>query len=157
MQWGRSIIVALGSKTINKLLDGTHCTGEGAKMHMKSILVAASVAAFLPLAACNNGPETIGDEKHDPQAAELAKAAPVELPPAIQATRTYRCKDNSLFYADFYTNNTVHVRKERTGTPTTLTAPAAGQPYTAEGYSLSGNGTSVTYSAPGQGSQSCKA
>ena len=28
----------------------------------------------------------------------------------IQASRTYRCKDNSLLYVDFYTNNTVQVR-----------------------------------------------
>lgn len=123
----------------------------------KKVLAAASIAAILSLAACNNEPETISANRNDPQAADLAQAAPVELPPSIQTSRTYRCKDSSLLYADFYTNNTVQVRTERTGAPTTLTAVEAGKPYTADGYSLSGNGTNVTYSAPGKGSQSCKA
>lgn len=121
------------------------------------ILAAASVAAFLSLAACNNEPEMISSNAADPQAEELAKAAPVELPPSIQASRTYRCKDNSLFYADFYTNNTAQVSSERSGPKTQLTAPAAGEAYVAEGYSLSGNGTDVSYTAPGKGTQSCKA
>lgn len=113
--------------------------------------------AFLSLCACSPETEVIPANANDPQAEDLAKAAPVELPPAIQVTRTYRCKDNSLFYADFYTNNTAQVSTERAGPATTLTATAAGQPYVAEGYSLSGSGTQVTYSAPGKGSQSCKA
>lgn len=123
----------------------------------KKVFAAASIAAIMSLAACNNEPETISANRNDPQAAELAKAAPVELPPSIQTSRTYRCKDNSLFYADFYTNNTAQVRTERTGTPTTLTAAEAGKAYTADGYSLSSNGTSVSYTAPGKGTQNCKA
>ena len=123
----------------------------------KKVLAAASIAAILSLAACNNEPETISANGYDPQAEDLAKAAPVELPPSIQTSRTYRCKDNSLFYADFYTNNTAQVRIERTSAPTTLTAAEAGKPYTADGYSLSGNGESVSYTAPGKGTQNCKA
>lgn len=117
---------------------------------------AASVAALLSLSACNE-PETITAENNDPQAVELANAAPVELPPSIVASRTYRCKDNSLLYAEFLSNNTARVRAEQGGTPTTLTAAEANAPYTAEGYSLSANAAQVTYSAPGKGSQSCKA
>jgi hypothetical protein len=120
-------------------------------------LSAASVAAILSLAACNSQPETIPAGGTDPQAAELAKAAPVEAPPMIQASRTYRCKDNSLVYIDFYTNNTAQVRSEKGGTPTTLTAAQPGGEYTAEGYTLSGNAPTVTLAAPGKGSQSCKA
>lgn len=123
----------------------------------KNVLAAASIAAILSLAACNNEPEVISANGNDPQAAELAKAAPVELPPSIQTSRTYRCKDSSLLYADFYTNNTAQVRAERTGTPTTLAAAEAGKPYSADGYSLSGNGESVSYTAPGKGTQTCKA
>ena len=120
-------------------------------------LAAAPLAALLALAGCNQEPEVVSANGADPQAEELAKAAPVALPPAIQATRTFRCKDNSLFYADYYTDNTVNVRTEKTGMPTKLTAPEAGQPYVAEGYSLSANATTVTYTAPGKGTQSCKA
>ena len=75
----------------------------------------------------------------------------------IQANRTYRCKDNSLLYADFYTNQTVNVRAQKDGPSTTLTAAAEGQPYTAEGYSLSANAAQINYTAPGKGAQSCKA
>ena len=32
---------------------------------------------------------------------ELANAAPVELPPAIAASKTYRCKDNSVVRIDW--------------------------------------------------------
>ncbi|HEV2746224.1 MAG TPA: hypothetical protein VGW34_02875 [Allosphingosinicella sp.] len=133
-------------------------------MHSFRIIAAASFAAFLSLAACNSEPETIKSGPADAQADDLAKAAPVEAPPMIQASRTYRCKDNSLVYIDFYTNNTAQVRTEKGGAPTILTAgqPAAegaepSSAYTAEGYSLSGNTPQVTLSMPGKGSQSCKA
>jgi hypothetical protein len=127
-------------------------------MHNKTPLFAAACAAVLSLSACNSEPETIvAGGPQDPQAEALNNAAPVELPPAISASRTYRCKDNSLLYAEFLTNNTARVRKEQGGEPTVLTAPAEGQAYTAEGYSLSANSETVTYAAPGKPSQSCKA
>jgi uncharacterized protein (DUF2345 family) len=122
----------------------------------KTIFAAASVAAFLSLAACSNEPEIV-DTNPDPQAAELAKAAPVEAPPMIQASRTYRCKDNSLVYIDFYTNNTAQYRTEKGGQATILTAAEAGQPYAAEGYSVSANNAQITLTAPGKGTLSCKA
>lgn len=118
---------------------------------------AAPLAAALALAACNSEPETVTSELPDPQAEALKNAAPVELPPAIQAARTYRCKDNSLVYIDFYTNNTARVRKERGGESTTLTAVAGNPPYVAEGYSVSANADQIDYTAPGAGTQSCKA
>jgi len=118
-------------------------------------LAAAPLAALLALAACEN--ETI-DGNVDPQAnATNTAATPVEAPPMIQANRTYRCKDNSLLYAEFYTNDTVQVRAKKDEPGTVLTAAAAGQPYTAEGYSLSANSEQISYTAPGKGSQSCKA
>ena len=122
----------------------------------KTAFTAAALAASLSLASCSNEPEVV-DTNPDPQAAELAKAGPVEPPPMIQASRTYRCKDNSLVYIDFYTNNTARYRTEKGTQGTTLTAAEAGQPYTAEGYSVSGNAEQVTITAPGKGSQSCKA
>ena len=121
-----------------------------------TFFAAASVAALLSLAACKNQPEVV-DTNPDPMKDELAKAAPIEAPPMIQASRTYRCKDNSLVYVDFYTNNTAQLRTEKGGPATALTAAEAGQPYTAEGYSVSGNEAQVTITAPGKGSQSCKA
>jgi hypothetical protein len=120
-------------------------------------LAAAPLAALFALAACEN--PTIDPNKEDQANAAAAanSAASVEAPPMIQASRTYRCKDNSLLYADFYTNDTVTVRAKKDGPGTTLTAPAAGQPYVADGYSLSANAAQISYTAPGKGAQSCKA
>ena len=125
--------------------------------HTSRFFAAASAAALLSLSACNNEPEVI-DPNPDPQADVLANAAPVELPPAIAASRTCRCKDNSLVYVDFYTDNTANVRLDsRQSAPTKLTSAGEGQPYTAEGYSLSANAASVSFTAPGKGTQTCNA
>jgi hypothetical protein len=121
-----------------------------------SLLAAASLASLLTLGACSNEPVT-ADGPADPQA-EALKNAPAVAPPAmIQASRTFRCKDNSLIYADYYTDNTARVRTEKDGTPTVLTSTAGQPPFTAEGWSLSANGDQVTLTAPGKGTQSCKA
>jgi hypothetical protein len=125
-------------------------------MNKTPILAAASLAALLALGACKNEPEVI-DTNPDPQADVLKNAAPVEAPPMIQASRTYRCKDNRLVYANFYTNNTVRLRDEPTAPGTLLTAPEGQPPYVAEGYSLSANAAQVSITAPGKGTQSCKA
>ena len=121
--------------------------------------IAAAFAASLSLIACDSQPETLNNSgPADPQAEELSKAAPVELPPAIASSKTYRCKDNSLVYADFYTNDSVKLRLgSRDAAPTVLASAGPGQPYVAEGYSLSGNTAAVNLTAPGKGSQSCKA
>lgn len=119
---------------------------------------AAPLAAILLLAACKA--ETVDPNKERAAEVEAARneaAANVQAPPMIQASRTYRCKDNSLLYADFYTNDTVQVRSAKDKPPTILTASAAGQPYTADGYSLSANSEQISYTAPGKGAQSCKA
>jgi hypothetical protein len=126
-------------------------------MHKTPALpLAASLAALLALGACNNKPTTVVANEDDPQAEQLKNAKPVAAPPMIQASRTYRCKDNSLLYADFYTNNTVSVRaKKEGGTPTVLTAADGKPPYTAPGYSVSANAESISYTAPGKGTQPC--
>lgn len=119
-------------------------------------LAAASIAALLTLTACE--PETVtSDGAADPQAEALKNAAPVAAPKMIQASRTFRCKDNSLVYADFYTDNTAAVRTEKDGAPTVLTAAGGQPPFTAEGWSLSANAAQVSLTAPGKGTQSCKA
>ena len=123
------------------------------------ILAAASIAASLFLtAACNNSePEIVDPAGPDPQAEALKNAPPVELPPAIQASRTFRCRDNSLVYADFYTNNTVQARQgSRTAQASTLTAEGGNPPFRGEGWSISANAEQVTITQPGRGSQSCR-
>ena len=119
-------------------------------------MTAAALGSTLLLAACGK-PETITSSDVDPDAAALNAAAPVELPPMVTQSRTYRCKDASLVYVDFFSNNTAHYKTSKEGTPTALSAPEAGKPYVADGYSVSGDGPQVDIAAPGKPSQSCKA
>ena len=126
-------------------------------MHIHArLFTAAALGSALMLTACGK-PETITAGNDDPDAAALNAAAPVELPPMVTASRTYRCQDGSLVYVDFFSNNTAAYKTEKNGAATTLTAAEAGQPYVAEGYSISGDGPKVDIAAPGNPSQSCKA
>jgi hypothetical protein len=125
-------------------------------MQKSHFLAAAAIAATLGLGACNSEPETITYNRPDAQAEALRNAAPVELPPAIQASRTYRCRDNSLVYVDFYTNDTARLRiGSRDAEVTTLTADGGEPPYTADGYSVSANAPEIRFTAPGRGTQAC--
>ena len=117
---------------------------------------AAVLGTALLLAACGK-PETISGDSPDPDAAALNAAAPVELPPMMTQSRTYRCKDASLVYVDFFSNNTATVKASKSDKGTVLTAPEPGKPYAAEGYSVSGDGPQVTIATPGKAAQSCKA
>ena len=116
------------------------------------------------LVACEK--ETIvAGEQPDPMKEELAKAAPVELPPAIAASKTYRCKDNSLVQIDWLADNKgayVH-GADRTQTHVKPAEAVEGQPagsdLTAEGgYVLKGSATAstVNLTVPGKGAQACK-
>ena len=126
-------------------------------MQKTQILTAAAVATIIGLAACNTEPEVVQINKDDPMAEALRNAGPVAPPPMIQASRMYRCRDNSLYYVDFYTNHSAMVRTEEGGDPVAmLNAESGNPPYVGqEGYSISGNGEQVSISAPGHGSQSC--
>lgn len=119
-----------------------------------------ALAAATALAACNQQkePEVI-DTNPDPMANAIAAAPKVELPPAIKAEKTLRCKDNSLLYVTFYQGDKLAaVSTEQTGTRTRLTAPEAGQPLTAEGgWKMTGNTENVEVTIPGKGSKSCHA
>jgi hypothetical protein len=119
---------------------------------------AASFAAVILLAGCSSEPETVTAGTNDPDAKTIAEAAPVALPPMLTASRTYRCKDNSLVYIDFFSDSkTANLRTEKDGTPTVLTAAEPGKPFESDGYSLAGSGAEVTLTRPGKGTASCKA
>jgi hypothetical protein len=125
-------------------------------MQKTHLLAAAACAAIFTLAACNSEPEVITVNKYDPMEEALKNAPRVEAPPMMQASRTYRCRDNSLVFIDFYTNNTAHVRLSRDGTPTVLTAQDGNPPFTAPGYSVSANANQISLTAPGKGTLSCR-
>lgn len=113
-------------------------------MHKTRMLTAVATAALATLSACNTQPEVITVNQYDPQAEALRNAPPVEPPPMIRASNTYRCSDNSLYFVDFYTNHTANIRTRRGGDPTLLTATDQAPPFTGEGYTLSGDGNTVT-------------
>ncbi|OYY72918.1 hypothetical protein [Sphingomonas sp. 28-63-12] len=122
-----------------------------------SLLIAAAALLVFPLAACDQKPEVVTSQAPDPQADALAKAPKIVLPPSIKATVTFRCKDNSLAFVDFFSGDTqVNLRGSREATPIKLTAEKAGGPFVADGYSLSGTPEAITLAQPGKPSQACK-
>lgn len=125
---------------------------------MKHNIPLITVAALLTLSACSKSePEVVGGPA-DPMAEQLANAGPVELPPSVKASKQYRCKDNSLVFVDFLSDDkTANLRTEKNGAPTKLVAAEAGGSFKAEGgYEVSGSGSPVTITVPGNGAQSCK-
>lgn len=121
------------------------------------------VMAAAALAACNNEP-IVGGEPPDPMKDQLANAAPVELPPAIASSKTYRCKDNSLVTIDWLQGGKgAYVHGEGTAqTHLKPAEPVEGQPASAElvadgGYALTGEATAnnITITLPGKGTRVC--
>ena len=125
----------------------------------KAPILTAAAFALLSLAACQQKTEEVDTRAPDPMAAEMANAAPVELPPAIEATVTFRCQPgNTLLYADFFKGEKmVNVKETKDGPPKMLMAPEAGQPYVAEGgWKLTGTAKSATIVLGNGTSHSCK-
>src|SRR4051812_11731633 len=125
-------------------------------MNRNTILISLVVAAAL--AGCNKESHTIVGGGPDTGDANVVSNTPVALPPAIAASKIYRCGDNSVVYVDWLADNkTANVRTEANGTPTQVVAPEAGKPLAGSGISLTGSatGSSVKIDRPGHGSQSC--
>jgi hypothetical protein len=140
---------------------------------IKNLLILAPLS-MLALAACNSSETPATAET----AAETAatSAEDIELPPAITATGTYRCADNTILYVDFLGQNeaadirvgeksaiAVRVTAPKAEAPTTDTnaAPTAAEPAgpltSADGESsLSGSGDQINVKLAGKGAQTCK-
>ena len=122
------------------------------------------ILSALALAACEA--ETIDpNNRADPMQNELANAPPVELPPAIASSKTYRCKDNSLVQIDWLAQDKgAYVHGEGTAQTHVKAAEAVeGKPASTDlvadgGYVLKGNATAstVNLTMPGKGAQVCK-
>ena len=127
---------------------------------MNRTLLLLPLLAAAALAGCNEQSHTITATSPDDDGATVNTAA-VVLPPAIEASKSYRCKDNSLVYIDWLNDKkTADVRADtKTAEPTRVLAAEAGKAFVAEGYSLTGtsDGATITLERPGKGSQSCKA
>ena len=105
------------------------------------------LVAAAALAGCNSEDHTIVSDPAgpDPMANAVANASSVQLPPSIQASKAYRCKDNSLIYVDWLSDGTARVKKTREEVGTTL--PAGDKSLTGDA-----KAASITYNG-----QSCKA
>jgi hypothetical protein len=142
---------------------------------MKKSLIILAPLSMLALAACNKSETPAADAAGTETAA--APAAPVELPPAITASGTYRCADNTILYVDFLgKNEAADIRVgEKSATAVRVTAPAAEAPAadataaptteaaptgpmkSADGEnSLSGEGKQINVKLAGKGAQTCK-
>ncbi len=145
----------------------------------KSLMIFAPVA-MLALAACNKSETTATPAEGDPSAV-ATPAAPVELPPSITASGTYRCADNTILFVDFLGANVAadirvgdktsaatrvaQAKVEAPVAPVDGTAPAApaaeaapaGPLKSADGEtSLSGSGKQINVKLAGKGAQTCK-
>ncbi len=129
------------------------------RLAMKSLLPLIVAAPLFALAACNSQPSQpeVVDTNPDPMANILANRAPVELPPAIKADKTFRCKDQSLAFVTFFQGDKqANVRLKQGDTPVKLTAPAAGEPLTAEGgWKMTGDEKNITLTTPNKAAQTC--
>ena len=125
-------------------------------MTMRILPLAA--VALLALSACQQKSETVTATAPDPLADAVANKGPIELPPMMTATKTFRCKDTSLAEVEFYAGEKqATVKVDDAKTPTLLKAGKAGDPYTAEGYVLTGTAAGITLTSPGKPAQACKA
>lgn len=119
-----------------------------------------TLAAAAALAGCNNNDHTIvagADNEQD----NHAVAANMVLPPSIEATKVYRCKDNHVVYVDWLADDkSANIRTEKSGSPINVVAAEAGKPMTnAGGYSLAGSpgASSIALTTPANGAETCKA
>ena len=132
---------------------------------MKSLLPLTAAVALATLSACNNN--KADQEAANAAAANAAAAAAADeakvvadMPPPIKSQKVYRCKDASIVYVNFLEGDMQAVLREgeKTAPATTLKAGKAGDPFKADGgYSVTGNGMTVTIERPGKPSQACKA
>lgn len=124
---------------------------------MNRTLIIAALAATA-LTACGKDDHTIvAGSKEDNV---TVNAAAIVMPPAIESTKSYRCKDNTVIYIDWLDDKkTADIRASKAGSATRVTSAEAGKPLAAAGYSLTGtkDSGSVTVERPGKGSQICKA
>ncbi|CAN5343541.1 hypothetical protein BH10PSE13_BH10PSE13_20700 [soil metagenome] len=128
---------------------------------MKHPLIAPiALVALAALGACgqSSNTETVNATQGDPMEDELKNAAPVELPPPIKTSKSYRCKDNSLVFIDLFEGDTqAAVRIDKDAPPVRLKAAEAGKPFEAEGgYKVEGSGGTLTVTLPGKSAQACK-
>ncbi|HET7708348.1 MAG TPA: hypothetical protein VFK50_02300 [Sphingomicrobium sp.] len=113
---------------------------------MTRTLTLLSLAVAAALAGCNNEDHTIVADPAGPDPMANAANADIVLPPAIVASKTYRCKDNSLVSVDWLSDGTARIKAEKAGEGTPVNPADAASP-------LKGDPQAATVTFNGQ---SCK-
>ena len=141
---------------------------------MTKKLIFLAPLSMLALAACNSS-ETPPTAETAAETAAVS-AAEIEMPPAITATGTYHCGDNTILYVDFLgQNEAADIRiGDKTALAIRVTAPKAEAPVadatatsvevdpaaplaSADGEnSLTGSGKQINVKLAGKGAQTCK-
>ncbi|MEO5773066.1 MAG: hypothetical protein ABIQ32_02975 [Sphingomicrobium sp.] len=112
---------------------------------MTRTLLTLTLAASAALAGCNKSDQAAANAA---EANNLAEAAPVVLPPSITASKSYRCKDNSVVYIDWMSDGSARAKKTRDAVGDAVTAIPTGSA------DLTGDSKASTITYKGQ---SCKA
>lgn len=120
---------------------------------MNKLILAAPLALATLLAACGQPETIVSNGPADPTKAEIAAAPPVKLPPAVLASKTYRCQPgNAVLYVDWFNDNTATLKPKKDADPIAL----AGTPLAGGGYTVEGSATAATVSITGpSGKLSC--
>jgi hypothetical protein len=84
-----------------------------------------TLVAAAALAGCNKENHTIVAGGPVEDNANLAANANVPLPPSIQASKTYRCGDNTIVYVDWMSDGSAHVKTKTSDVPTNIAAGSA--------------------------------
>ena len=118
-----------------------------------------ALVAAAALAGCNSEDHTIRGGGPDEDTNAAANAG-VVLPPAIAASKLYRCSgDNSIVQVDWLADNkTANVRIGENGPATQVTTAEEGKPMSAPtGLSVAGTagGGSITVKLPEGATKSC--
>ena len=121
-----------------------------------------ALAAAALVSGCNQENHTIvagGPDTRDAAAEELQANGPVELPPSIASTKTYRCADNQIVQVNWMSDGkSANIRTDKGGT-VHVVAPEPGKEMIGEGgFALTGapDAASVRM-ATGGSAQTCKA
>ncbi len=121
-----------------------------------------AIAAAAMVAGCNQDNHTIvagGPDNRDEAAEQLQANGPVELPPSIASTKTYRCADNQIVQVNWMSDGKSATIRTDSGGTVHVVAPEPGKDMIAEGgFALSGApGTASVKIATGGAAQTCKA
>ena len=112
-------------------------------------LLLALVAGALAACDSNNTIVVGPDGMEVPNNTADVNVANVQLPPSIVASHAYRCRDNSLVYIDWLSDDTARIKQDRGEVGTTVTKGEDGA-YTAEGQSLTGDPSAQSITVNGK-------